>query len=140
MTSAQIWMSVSIVAYLIFVVGIGIVCMKKNNDAGDFYLGGRKLGPFVTAMSAEASDMSSYLLMGMPGLEYLSGLSEVGWTAIGLAVGTYLNWLIVAKRIRNYTEICGNSITVPEFLSKRYRDNRNILTAIGAIIIIIFFI
>lgn len=129
MTSAQIWMSVSIVAYLIFVVGIGIVCMKKNNDAGDFYLGGRKLGPFVTAMSAEASDMSSYLLMGLPGLAYLSGLSEVGWTAIGLAVGTYLNWLIVAKRIRNYTEICGNSITVPEFLSKRYRDNRNILTA-----------
>ena len=140
MTSAQIWMSVSIVAYLIFVVGIGIVCMKKNNDAGDFYLGGRKLGPFVTAMSAEASDMSSYLLMGLPGLAYLSDLSEVGWTAIGLAVGTYLNWLIVAKRIRNYTEICGNSITVPEFLSKRYRDNRNILTAIGAIIIIIFFI
>ena len=91
MTSAQIWMSVSIVAYLIFVVGIGIVCMKKNNDAGDFYLGGRKLGPFVTAMSAEASDMSSYLLMGLPGLAYLSGLSEVAWTAIGLAVCTYLN-------------------------------------------------
>ena len=82
MTSAQIWMSVSIVAYLIFVVGIGIVCMKKNNDAGDFYLGGRKLGPFVTAMSAEASDMSSYLLMGLPGLAYLSGLSEVGWVLL----------------------------------------------------------
>lgn len=140
MTKAQILMSVSILVYLIFVVIIGIICMKRNNDAGDFYLGGRKLGPFVTAMSAEASDMSSYLLMGLPGLAYLSGLSEVGWTAIGLAVGTYLNWLIVAKRIRNYTEVCGNSITIPEFFSNRYRDKRHILTAIAAIIIIIFFI
>lgn len=133
-------MCISVLIYLIAMVWIGISCMKQNNDADDFYLGGRKLGPYVTAMSAEASDMSSYLLMGLPGLAYLSGLSEVGWTAIGLAVGTYLNWLIVAKRIRNYTEVCGNSITIPEFFSKRYRDKRNILNAIAAIVIIIFFI
>ena len=85
-------------------------------------LGGRKLGPFVTAMSAEASDMSSWLLMGLPGVAYVSGIADAAWTAIGLAIGTYINWLIVAKRLRKYTEIAGNSTTVPEFFSKRHRD------------------
>lgn len=82
-------------------VMIGVVYSKKTKNVGDFYLGGRKLGPLVTAMSAEASDMSSYLLMGLPGLALASGLAEVGWTVIGLAVGTYLNWLIVAKSFVN---------------------------------------
>ena len=80
-----------------------------------FYLGGRKLGPLVTAMSAEASDMSSWLLMGLPGLAYLTGIADAGWTAIGLAIGTYINWRIVAKRIRRYTLVAGNSITLPSF-------------------------
>ena len=81
----------AIILYLGMVVWIGVICSKKNSDVGDFYLGGRKLGPVVTAMSAEASDMSSYLLMGVPGLAYLTGLADATWTAIGLALGTYLN-------------------------------------------------
>ena len=81
----------AIILYLGMVVWIGVICSKKNSDVGDFYLGGRKLGPVVTSMSAEASDMSSYLLMGVPGLAYLTGLADATWTAIGLALGTYLN-------------------------------------------------
>ena len=113
---------------------------QRKYDTSDFYLGGRKLGPLVTAMSAEASDMSSWLLMGLPGLAYLSGIADAGWTAIGLAIGTYLNWKIVAKRIRLYTHVAGNSITLPSFFSNRFRDNRHLLQSIGAIFIVIFFI
>ena len=142
MTTAQICICIAIVAYLLFVIGIGVVFARQNKDAGDFYLGGHKLGPFVTAMSAEASDMSSWLLMGLPGVAYLTGIADAGWTAIGLAIGTYLNWLIVAKRIRRYTLVCGNSITLPDFFSNRYRDQdkRKILMAIAAVVIIIFFV
>lgn len=91
-------------------------------------------------MSAEASDMSSWLLMGLPGLAYLTGVADAGWTAIGLALGTYVNWKIVAKRIRRYTQEAGNSITLPSFFSNRYRDSRKILQSIGAVFIVIFFI
>ncbi len=129
----------AIVIYLCGMLYIGIAYSKKNSTTDDFYLGGRKLGPLVTAMSAEASDMSSYLLMGLPGLAYLSGLADVGWTVIGLAAGTYLNWLIVSKRIRRYSHALG-AITIPDFFAKRYGDKKNILTAIAAVIIIIFFI
>lgn len=112
---------------------------QKNESSTDFYLGGRKLGPLVTAMSAEASDMSSYLLMGLPGLAYLSGVADVGWTAIGLAVGTYLNWLLTAGRLRRYTHKT-DSFTLPQFFSHRFRDKKNILSCMAALIIIIFFI
>ncbi|SEF92385.1 sodium/proline symporter [Eubacterium ruminantium] len=139
MTTAQIGIVVAIVVYLFGMMIIGILSSKNTNDVGDFYLGGRKLGPFVTAMSAEASDMSSYLLMGLPGLAYFSGVAEAGWTAIGLAIGTYLNWLFVAKRLRNYTSEV-KAITLPEFFKKRFRDDSNILLLIGAIAIIIFFV
>lgn len=98
MSSADICILIAIVVYLIAMLAVGAVCSKKNNNVDDFYLGGRKLGPFVTAMSAEASDMSGWLLMGIPGLVYLYGVAEASWTIIGLAVGTYLNWLIVAKK------------------------------------------
>lgn len=125
MTSAQICIMIAIIVYLIGMIYIGFRCSKKNNSTDDFYLGGRKLGPFVTAMSAEASDMSSWLLMGLPGVAYLTGISDAGWTAIGLAVGTYINWLIVAKRIRRYTHTCNNSITIPSFFSNRYRDEKD---------------
>lgn len=131
---------VVIVAYLIFMIVIGYYCSKKTNNVGDFFLGGRKLGPIVTAMSAEASDMSSWLLMGLPGVAYLSGIADAGWTAIGLAIGTYLNWLIVAKRLRRYTVKAGNAITLPEFFSNRYRDKSHVLMAISAILIVIFFV
>ena len=112
---------------------------NPNEDSSDFYLGGRTMGPLVTAMSAEASDMSSWLLMGMPGLAYLTGIASPGWTAIGLAVGTWLNWLIVARRLRRYSANL-DAITVPQFLSLRFHDQRNLLNALGAVIIIVFFI
>ena len=140
MKSNLICILITIIAYLIIMVVVGIVCSRKNNNVGDFYLGGRKLGPIVTAMSAEASDMSSWLLMGLPGVAYLTGAASAGWTAIGLAVGTYLNWLIVAKRLRIYSHRCRNSITIPDFFSNRYRDDKHVLMGISALIILIFFI
>lgn len=139
MTTAQILILLAIVVYLLFMLWIGWICAKKNESVDDFYLGGRKLGPFVTAMSAEASDMSSWLLMGLPGVAYLTGLAEASWTAIGLVVGTYLNWLIVARRIRRYSHQL-DAITVPQFFSKRWEDDRCLLSAIAALVIIIFFI
>lgn len=140
MTSEKIIMAIVMFAYLIGMVAIGIYYAKKgSNSTKDFYLGGRRLGPLVTAMSAEASDMSAYLLMGLPGLAYWSGLAEVGWTIIGLAAGTYLNWLLVAKRLRVYSEEI-DAFTVPSFFSKRFGDNKNVLSCIAALIIIIFFI
>lgn len=140
MTTANIVISIVMVVYLIAVVAIGFRFSGKNKTTGDFYLGGRKLGPLVTAMSAEASDMSSWLLMGLPGVAYLTGVADAAWTAIGLAIGTYVNWLIVAKRIRRYSHKAGNAITLPDFFSNRYRDNSRILMCISALIIIIFFI
>ena len=95
---SEICIIVTIVVYLAAMLLVGFAYSKTNNDSTDFYLGGRKMGPLVTAMSAEASDMSSWLLMGMPGLAYLTGIASPGWTAIGLALGTWLNWLIVARR------------------------------------------
>ena len=139
MTTAHLCITLAILVYLGCMLYVGYRCSKNNNDSADFYLGGRKLGPLVTAMSAEASDMSSWLLMGLPGLAYLTGV-DAGWTAIGLAIGTYLNWRIVAKRIRRYTHVAGNSITLPSFFSNRYRDEKKILQSIGAIFIVIFFI
>ncbi len=139
MTTAQLCICIAIVVYLAAMLAIGVWCAKMNSSVDDFYLGGRKLGPFVTAMSAEASDMSSWLLMGLPGVAYLSGLAEASWTAIGLAIGTYLNWLIVARRIRLYSQHLG-AITVPQFFSKRWKDERNLLSAIAAVVIIVFFI
>ena len=140
MTTAHLCITLAILVYLGGMLYVGYRCSTNNNDSADFYLGGRKLGPLVTAMSAEASDMSSWLLMGLPGLAYLTGVADAGWTAIGLAIGTYLNWRIVAKRIRRYTHVAGNSITLPSFFSNRYRDEKKILQSIGAIFIVIFFI
>ena len=139
METNQLLIMTSIAIYLAAMLGIGIYFSKKNSDVGDFYLGGRSLGPIVTAMSAEASDMSSWLLMGLPGLAYLTGVANPLWTGLGLAIGTYVNWLIVAKRIRSYSHQLG-AITIPDFFNKRYRDEKNTLNMISAVIIIIFFI
>ena len=139
MTKAQICIMISIVVYLVAMVMIGVIYSKKTKNVGDFYLGGRKLGPLVTAMSAEASDMSSYLLMGLPGLALACGLAEVGWTVIGLAVGTYLNWLIVAKKLRKYSARI-NAITIPDYFSKRYNDKSRLIMAVAAFMIIVFFV
>ena len=141
MTTSQFCIIATIVVYLVAMVLVGVYCSRKGGGSSshEFYLGGRKLGPIVTAMSAEASDMSSYLLMGLPGLAYLCGVAEVGWTAIGLAIGTYLNWLIVAKRLRRYSAKIG-AITIPGFFSQRFRDRRSVLSCIAAVVILIFFI
>ena len=122
-------------------LAIGAFFNKKGaTDTSDgFYIGGRSLGPVVTAMSAEASDMSSYLLMGLPGLAYIAGLAEVTWTAIGLSIGTYLNFLLVARLLRRYSEKIG-AFTIPDFFNRRYRDQKHVLSCIAAIIILIFFI
>lgn len=139
MSVANICIIIAIVVYLVAMIIVGIMCSKKNNNVDDFYLGGRQLGPLVTAMSAEASDMSGWLLMGMPGLAYLYGIAEASWTAIGLAIGTYLNWLVVAKRLRNYSSRIG-AITIPDFFGKRFKDNTHVLMFASALLIIIFFI
>ena len=141
MNTANIWVLAAIIVYLLVTIVIGIIYSKKGTGSGttEFFLGGRKLNPVVTAMSAEASDMSSYLLMGLPGLAYLCGVAEVGWTVIGLAIGTYLNFLFVAKRLRVYSANVGAS-TVPEFFAKRYEDKRHILSFIAALIILVFFV
>ena len=129
----------AIVIYLLMMLVVGFRFSKRTSNSEDFYLGGRKMGPLVTAMSAEASDMSSWLLMGLPGVAYLSGVADAAWTAIGLGIGTWLNWYFVSRRLRRYSQNIG-AITVPEFFSKRYHDKSNLLNAIAALVIIIFFI
>ena len=125
--------------YMAMMIGIGVYFGNKNKTSEDYFLGGRTLGPWVTAMSAEASDMSSWLLMGLPGLAYLSGFCDAGWTAIGLIIGTYLNWKIVAKKLRTYSYVCKNSFTLPDFFSNRFRDEKKILMAVSSILMVVFF-
>jgi len=138
MATSSILILVAVVIYLAGMLAIGFR-YSDNKTSEDFYLGGRKLGPIVTAMSTEASDMSAYLLMGVPGLAFFCGVAEASWTAIGLSVGTYLNWLIVARRLRRYSSVT-QAITVPDFLSKRFRDNSKLIEIIGALTIIVFFV
>lgn len=122
------------------VILIGVLFARRaNKNSEEYFLGGRSLGPWVTAMSAEASDMSGWLLMGLPGVAYWCGISDAAWTAIGLAVGTYLNWLIVSKRLRRYSESAGEAITLPEFFSNRFHEKRKVIMSIAAVFILIFF-
>ena len=131
---------VAMVIYMCIVIAIGIVFARRANQSSEnYFLGGRSLGPWVAAMSAEASDMSGWLLMGLPGVAYWYGLADAFWTAIGLALGTYLNWLIVSKRLRRYSEKAGNSITLPEFFSNRFREKKKLVMTIAAAFILVFF-
>ena len=140
MTTAQICITAVIILYLCFVIFTGIMIGRRSKKSAEgFYLGGRGMGPLVTAMSAEASDMSSWLLMGLPGVAYLSGVADAGWTAIGLALGTYLNFLLVAKRIRRYS-VRLDAITIPAFISKRYQEKKPVIMCISSLIILIFFV
>ncbi len=140
MTSSQIAIMATIILYLCFVIVTGIMIGRRSKKSAEgFYLGGRGIGPLVTAMSAEASDMSSWLLMGLPGVAYLSGVADAGWTAIGLAVGTYLNFLLVAKKIRRYS-VTLDAITIPSFISKRYGEKKPVIMCIASLIILIFFV
>ena len=131
---------IAMVIYMAAVILIGLVYARRaNKSSEEYFLGGRSLGPWVTAMSAEASDMSGWLLMGLPGVAYWCGLADAFWTAFGLAVGTYLNWLIVSKRLRRYSIRANNSITLPEFFSNRFREQKKTIMFIAAIFILIFF-
>jgi len=131
---------IAMVSYMCLVIGIGVIYAKRaNKNSEEYFLGGRSLGPWITAMSAEASDMSGWLLMGLPGVAYWCGISDAAWTAIGLAVGTYLNWLIVSKRLRRYSEKAGESITLPEYFSNRFHEKSKIIMSIAAVFILIFF-
>ncbi|MBQ6789410.1 MAG: sodium/proline symporter [Clostridia bacterium] len=139
MITSNIIILVTIFAYMAMMLGIGFAVSKKNKTTDDFYLGGRTLGPLVTAMSAEASDMSGWLLMGLPAVAMMGGLAEASWTAIGLAIGTYINWLIVARRLRLYSAKIG-SFTLPDFFAKRFGDKSRMITLISAVMIIVFFV
>lgn len=128
--------------YLGVMVWIGVRNYHKTDSLSEYILGGRKLNSWVTAMSAQASDMSGWLLIGLPGTAYIiySGTEEAVWTAIGLWLGTYLNWLFVAKRLRKYTYLSGDSITLPDFFENRFRDDKHILRLVSGIFIVIFFL
>ncbi len=138
--SDQIQTLIAMVIYMAVVIVIGLVFAKKANKSSEnYFLGGRSLGPWVTAMSAEASDMSGWLLMGLPGVAYWCGLADAAWTAIGLAIGTYFNWLVVSKRLRRYSIRANNAITLPEFFSNRFREKNKIVLTIAALFILVFF-
>ena len=131
---------IAMIIYMTAVIVIGVVYAKRANKSSEaYFLGGRTLGPWVTAMSAEASDMSGWLLMGLPGVAYWCGLADAAWTAIGLAVGTYFNWLIVSKRLRRYSIRANNSITLPDFFSNRFREKKKTIMFLAAAFILIFF-
>ena len=140
MNAETLQIFIAMITYMAAVILIGVYFAKRaNKSSEEYYLGGRSLGPWVTAMSAEASDMSGWLLMGLPGVAYWCGLADAAWTAIGLALGTYLNWLIVSKRLRRYSVRAGNSITLPDFFSNRFREKKPLIMLISAAFILIFF-
>jgi sodium/proline symporter len=129
----------SLALYFIVMIGIGLYAYKKStSDAAGYMLGGRSLSPSVTALSAGASDMSGWMLMGLPGAMYVTGLSSI-WIAIGLVIGAYFNYLIVAPRLRTYTEVANDSITLPDFFENRFNDKRHLLRVVSSIVIILFF-
>lgn len=138
--NSTLQIAVTMGVYMLVVIAIGLYFAKRaQQNTENYFLGGRSLGPWVAAMSAEASDMSGWLLMGLPGVAYWCGISDAMWTAIGLAVGTYFNWLLVARRLRNYSAACGDAITVPDFLSNRFHERKKIILGIAALFILVFF-
>lgn len=138
--SNEVKIFLAMAGYMTVVIGIGIFFARRaNKNTENYFLGGRSLGPWIAAMSAEASDMSGWLLMGLPGVAYWCGLADATWTAAGLAIGTYLNWLIVAKRLRNYSAISGDAITVPEFFSNRFHEDKKVIRIIASLLILVFF-
>jgi len=125
--------------YLLFMISIGVLYYRKTENLADYILGGRKLNSWVTALSSQASDMSGWLLLGLPGYAYLAGMEAI-WIGIGLAVGTYLNWKFVAKKFRQYTQVAGDAITIPVYFENRFRDDTHALRIISAILILVFFL
>ena len=140
MSSETLKIFLAMAAYMLVVIGIGLFFAKRAQaNSENYFLGGRSLGPWVAAMSAEASDMSGWLLMGLPGVAYWCGISDAMWTALGLAIGTYINWLVVARRLRRYSAVSGDAITVPDFLSNRFHEKKKVILGISAVFILVFF-
>jgi sodium/proline symporter len=139
MIENQIAVGITFLVYLVVMLGIGLWSYMRTSDMSDYILGGRNLGPFPSALSAGASDMSGWLLLGLPGYAFAAGFEAV-WIAAGLLVGTWLNWLIVARRLRVYTKIANDSLTIPEFLENRFEDHSHMLRVISAFFILMFFL
>ncbi len=137
--STTVWILIAFAVYLIMMVVIGAVYMKGTKNAEDYFLGGRGLGGWVAALSAQASDMSGWLLMGLPGSIYALGTGQA-WIAIGLFIGTVLNWVFVSGRLRKYTIVANNSLTLPAYFENRFHDKKKILLMVSSIVIIIFFL
>ena len=134
------WVIVAFVLYLLMMIAIGAFYAKGNNNSEDYFLGGRKLNGFVAALSAQASDMSGWLLMGLPGAIYLTGVGGDGWIAIGLFIGTTLNWLFIATKLRRYTIRANNSVTLPTYFENRFHDEKKVLMTVSSITIVVFFL
>ena len=135
MSGSSIAILIAFACYLLIMIFIGIMSMKKTKNTEDYFLGGRGLNGWVAALSAQASDMSGWLLMGLPGSIYAFGTGQA-WIAIGLFLGTVLNWLLIAKRLRRYTIVANNSLTLPEFFENRFHDTKKILLSISSIVIV----
>jgi sodium/proline symporter len=139
MSNSSIAILIAFVLYLFVMIIVGLVSMKKTASTEDYFLGGRGLNGWIVALSAQASDMSGWLLMGLPGSIYLAGTGKA-WIAIGLFIGTVLNWLLISKRLRRYTIVANNSLTLPEFFQNRFRDSKKIILGISSIVIVVFFL
>ncbi|AQS11583.1 sodium/proline symporter [Clostridium saccharobutylicum] len=135
----QLWSISAIGVYLLILLGIGYYSYRKTTNISDYMIGDRGLGPLVTALSAGASDMSGWMLMGLPGAVYLTGISNF-WLGIGLTLGAYLNYLLLAPRFRVYTEVANDSLTIPDYLENRFKDKSNMLRLVSGIVILVFFI
>ena len=134
------WILLAMVIYFAAMLSIGFIYSKRSNSSSkEYFAGGRGVGPWRTALSAEASDMSGWLLMGLPGLAYFTGAADPMWTAVGLALGTYLNWKLVARRLRRYSVVTDDAITIPDFFAKRFHDKKGVISTIAAVIILVFF-
>ena len=135
----KLWSIIAIAIYLLILLVIGYYSYRKTTNISDYMLGGRGLGPMVTALSAGASDMSGWMLMGLPGAVYLTGISSL-WIGIGLTLGAYLNYHLLAPRFRVYTEVANDSLTVPDYLENRFKDNSNMLRLVSGVVILVFFV
>ena len=136
--ASSTWQLIALAIYFAAMIGIGFWAKGKNENLDDYVLGGRRLNPATAALSAGASDMSGWLLMGLPGALYMTGLAEA-WMAVGLTIGAWVNWKVVAPRLRIYTEVSKNSVTVPVFFHNRLRDKTKLLRILTSLITLIFF-
>lgn len=139
MTGSLGWIFLAFVLYLALMIVVGAIYAKKNSSSEDYFLGGRNLNGFVAALSAQASDMSGWLLMGLPGSVYAFGTGQI-WIAVGLFIGTVCNWLFISKRLRRYTIRANNALTLPTYFENRFHDKRRVLLLVSSITIVIFFL